>query len=90
MSETTIVEFIGLETEEIEIKENGIIYIEETTYRVYNDGSKTIACSSRYPKSVDEPIVPEPTQLDRIESGVTTLLENGNVIDAMLGVTSYE
>lgn len=39
---------------------------------------------------IELPEEPTPSQLDRIESGVSTLLENGSAIDAMLGVTSYE
>lgn len=65
-----IIELVGLETEETEIEVDGVVYIEKSTYRVYNDGTKELACSARYPKPSDEPIAPVPTQLDRIEETV--------------------
>lgn len=68
---------VDLETEETEIEVDGVVYIEKTTYRVYSDGSKVKACSARYPKPSDEPVTPEPTQLDRIEAAVNNIVENG-------------
>lgn len=58
---------ILIETKEIE--ENGVIYIVET-YQSNKTGKESVV---KYPKPSDvpvEPIKPEPTQLDRIESMV--------------------
>ena len=75
--ESTPVELVALETEETEIEVDGVVYIEKTTYRVFSDGSKVFACSARCPKPTDEPVTPEPTQLDRIEAAVNSIAENG-------------
>lgn len=50
--------------------EEGQEYIKETTYKILEDDSKEVVCSAKYPKPPDEPIQPEPTQLDRIEEAV--------------------
>lgn len=66
MEEKEILEYQD-ETEELQI--DGIDYIKETTYRIFTDGTKEEACSVQYPKN-QEPIEPEPSQLDRIEQAV--------------------
>lgn len=70
MSDTTYNTIVDLKKEQHEIEENGVVYIEESTYRVFSDGSEVLACTSKYPKPFDEVITPEPTQLDRIEMAI--------------------
>lgn len=65
----------SLEVVENEIEVDGVIYIEKTTYRVYSDGTKEVACSSKYPKPSDEPVEPQPTQLDNIEETQLVIME---------------
>ena len=72
-NEEPIVELIGIETEEVEIEVDGVIYIEKSTYRVYSDESKVFACSSRQPK-VTEDVVPAPSQLDIIEANTSYIM----------------
>lgn len=79
-------EFMKYETESVEVVEDGVIYIEETTYRVFAYGTREVACSVKYPKPSDDPIEPEPTQLDRIEANTTALLGNESALDVLLGV----
>lgn len=55
-----------------EIEKDGVPYIEETVYRVFNDGTKEVGCTACYPKPSDEPVEPELTQLDRIEAKIQT------------------
>ncbi|MBQ9091749.1 MAG: hypothetical protein IJY52_05735 [Anaerotignum sp.] len=45
-------EKIMVDTEKIctETEKDGVPYIEETVYRVFNDGTKEFACSASYPK----------------------------------------
>ena len=75
MTKETMIEYIGVETEENEIEVDGVVYIEKTTYRKFNDGSKKIACSTRCPKKESKPLRSEPTQLDRIEALLNRILE---------------
>lgn len=77
---------VDLRKEQHEIEEDGVVYIVESTYRVFSDGSEVLACSAKYPKPSDEPVVPEPTQLDRIEANTAALLGDANVLDVLLGV----
>ena len=74
--EETPVTVVDLETDEHEVVENDVTYIETSTYRVFSDGSKVLACTSKRPKEVEEPVTPEPTQLDRIEAAVNSIAEN--------------
>lgn len=70
-------EFLKYEDEQVEVDVDGVIYIEDTTYRVFTDGTREVACSAKYPKPSDEPTPePEPTAEE--------------MLNAMLGVTSYE
>lgn len=69
-------EFLKYEDEQVEVDVDGVIYIEDTTYRVFTDGTREVACSAKYPKPSDEPVEPEPTAEE--------------MLNAMLGVTSYE
>ena len=59
--------FVNLETEECDVVEDGVTYIETTTYRVYSDGSKEFACSTRQAKTVME-VEPEPTDAELIRA----------------------
>lgn len=77
---------VDLIKEQHEVVEDGITYIEESTFRVFSDGSEKLACTSKYPKPSDEPVKPEPTQLDRIEANTAALLGDANVLDVLLGV----
>lgn len=61
-----------VDTEKVcnEIDKDGVPYIEETTYRVFNDGTKEFACSVTYPKPSDEEeetVSEEELQLSRDE-----------------------
>lgn len=56
-----------IEKEAIEKIIDGVEYIEEITYRVYDDGTKEVGCTVKYPKVTGEPVEPEPSQLDRME-----------------------
>ena len=76
-------EFLKYKSDSVEVAENGVIYIEETTYRVFTDGTKEVACSAKYPKPSVEPITPEPSQLDRIEATVNNIAENSTNYDEM-------
>lgn len=49
---------------------DGVECIEEITYRVYEDGTKEVACTFCSPKETEEPVTLEPSQLDRIEYAV--------------------
>ena len=70
-------EFLRYENEQVEVVEDGVTMIEDTTYRVFTDGTREVACSAKYPKPSDEPTPePEPTAEE--------------MLNAMLGVTSYE
>lgn len=53
-------EFLKYEEESVEVDVDGVIYIEETIYRVFTDGTREIACSAKYPKPSIEPVEPEP------------------------------
>lgn len=61
--------------EENEVEVDGVVYVEKRTYRLHKDGHKELACSARHPKVTDKLVTPEPTQLDRIESMLKSLLE---------------
>lgn len=39
------------QTEKVESVENGIEFVEETTYRIFENGEKEIACQIKYPVS---------------------------------------
>lgn len=52
-------EFLKYEDEQVEVDVDGVIYIEDTTYRVFTDGTREAACSAKYLKPSDEP-TPEP------------------------------
>ena len=55
-----------------EIEENGVIYIVET-YKSDKTGKESVV---KYPKSKpDEEVIPEPSQLDRIEEMVSKSAE---------------
>lgn len=56
-----------IESEYVEKIVDGVECIEEVTYKVYEDGTKEIACTFCSPK--EQPI-PEPTQLDLIQQAV--------------------
>lgn len=79
---------ILIETKEVE--ENGVIYIIET-YKSDITGKESVV---EYPKPSDEPVEPvepEPSQLDRMEEKLDTLVsgttnENTEAINALLGV----
>jgi hypothetical protein len=58
-----------------EIEENGEVFIIET-YQSNKTGKESVV---KYPKSSDvpeEPVTPEPTQLDRIENNLALLTED--------------
>lgn len=69
-------EFLKYEEEQVEVDVDGVIYIEETTYRVFADGTREVACSVKYPKPSDKPVEPQPSQLDRIENAVNDIAKN--------------
>ena len=54
-------EFLKYEDEQVEVDVDGVICIEDTTYRVFTDGTREVACSAKYPKPSDEP-TPEPEE----------------------------
>ena len=60
----TKITFSHYEDEKKEILKDGILYIEEITYKVFTDGTKEVACFVQYPKATE---LSGPTQLDRIE-----------------------
>ncbi len=60
--------FVKFEDEKTEIEENGVVFIEEKTYRVFDDGTREIACSAKYAKPLET--APQPTQLDRMEAAL--------------------
>lgn len=56
------------ETESNEFDKNGVIYVCETTYRIFTDETQEIACVVEYPKLSDEFMdIKEQAQLDRDE-----------------------
>lgn len=56
------------ETESNEFDKNGVIYVRETTYRIFADETREIACAVEYPKLSDEFVdTKEQAQLDRDE-----------------------
>lgn len=62
-------EFLKYEDEQVEVVEDGVIYIEDTTYRVFTNGTREVACSAKYPKPSDEPTPePEPTEQELIQA----------------------
>lgn len=82
---------IDTEKTSVEVEKDGVLYIEETVYRVFNDGTKEVACTASYPKPSDEPVEPEFTQLDRMEEKIDTLVsgttvENTEALNALFGV----
>lgn len=60
--------FLEFEYEKKEINEDGVVYIVETKYRVFDDGTREIACSAKYAKPLET--APQPTQLDRMEAAL--------------------
>lgn len=48
---------------------DGVECEETTVYRVFEDGTKEVACTFCKPKET-EPVTPQPTQLDRIEYAI--------------------
>lgn len=60
--------FLEFEYEKKEINEDGVVYIVETKYRVFDDGTREIACSAKYAKPLEA--APQPTQLDRMEAAL--------------------
>lgn len=67
-------EFLKYEDEQVEVDVDGVIYIEDTTYRVFTDGTREVACSAKYPKPSDEPTPePEPTEIEVLQDEVTAL-----------------
>lgn len=46
--------FLKLEEEKVELVKDGVLCIEETVYRVFDDGTKEFACSASYPKPSEE------------------------------------
>lgn len=64
-----------IENEVIEKIIDGVEYIEEITYRVFDDGTKEVACTFQKTKETPEPAEPEPSQLDRIEAIVSQTKE---------------
>ena len=69
---------------------DGVEYEETTVYKVFEDGTKEVACTFCKPKET-EPVEPEPSQLDRMEEKIDTLVngttnENTEAINAFLGV----
>ena len=75
-----------------EIVKDNIDYVEETTYKLLEDGSKEKVCSVKYPKPSDEPSTPAQTQLDRIEAKLDTMTngESEEVLNILLGVAENE
>ena len=74
-----------IKTEEVEIDVDGVVYVEKTTYREYDDESREVACVARFPKYTEEAETPV-SQLDRIEANTAALLENTSALDVLLGV----
>ena len=64
---------VDLETSETEVEVDDVVYIETSTYRVYSDGSKVLACTSKRPKEVEDVTV-KPTQLDVIEANTSYIV----------------
>ena len=54
---------------------DGVVWVEEITYKVYEDGTEEVACTFCKQK-VTEEVIPEPTQLDRIENTLALLTED--------------
>ena len=65
-------EFLKYEDEQVVFDVDGVIYVESTTYRVFTDGTREVACSAKYPKSSDEP-TPEQTEIEVLQNEVTAL-----------------
>lgn len=63
-----------IENEVIEKIIDGVEYIEEITYRVYDDGTKEVACTFRKPKETGEPAEPEPTEEEIYQAEVLLML----------------
>lgn len=60
--------FVRFENKKTEVEENGIVFIIEEKYRVFDDGSEELACSAKYAKPLET--APQPTQLDRMEAAL--------------------
>lgn len=75
MSDKKILKY---ETKSVEVVEDGVIYIEETTYRVFTDETKEVACSVKYPKPSDESVEPEPTEEELIQAQI--LLNQADIL----------
>ena len=72
-------ELLKYENEQVEVQVDGVIYIEETTYRVFTDGTREVACSAKYPKPSDEPTPePEPTETELIQAEI--LLNQADIL----------
>lgn len=72
-------EFLKYEDEQVEVVEDGVTMIEDTTYRVFTDGTREVACSAKYPKPSDEPTPePEPTEAELIQAQI--LLNQADIL----------
>ena len=69
-------EFLKYEDEQVEVVEDGVVYIEDTTYRVFTDGTMEVACSVKYPKPSDEP-TPEPEQEPDVWAEMAQAIKEG-------------
>lgn len=69
-------EFLKYEDEQVEVDVDGVIYIEDTTYRVFTDGTREVACSAKYPKPSDE-LTPEPEEEPSIYDEMASAIMKG-------------
>lgn len=69
-------EFLKYEDEQVEVDVDGVIYIGDTTYRIFTDGTREIACSAKYPKPSDEP-TPEPEEEPTVWDEMAQAIKEG-------------
>ena len=74
----SVKEFLKYENEQVEVVEDGVTMIEDTTYRVFTDGTREVACSAKYPKPSNEP-EPQPTVEERLTALEEQLLATDEV-----------
>lgn len=77
-----------IEKETIEKIVDGVECIEEITYRVYEDGTKEVACTFCSPKETEEPVTPETTEEELAQAEMllmqSEILANQNAQDEVL------
>ena len=63
--------------------ENGVSMVRITVVEIDESGNETVVGVIEKGKPSDEPVEPEPTQLDRIEATVNGIAENGTNYNEM-------